>query len=90
VYPIWAVELSERLADLAADLRADLVDPVAPEPQDLARRAEREGELDGLLQAVPELDRDVAAAQGNRPEAGDLQLLADGIGVGTVSIRRSA
>ena len=64
------------------DLRPDLVDPVFPEAQHLAGRAERHVELDRVVEVVADLQRQVAALQADLLEAGDLQLLADRVGVG--------
>src|SRR4051794_37640120 len=64
--PVRSLELGQRLADFAGDLRTDLLHPIAPEPQDLARRPQREGEFDGVVEVVADPDRDVATAQGYR------------------------
>src|SRR3712207_8207045 len=42
-----------------ADPGADLVGAVAPQPQDLAGRAERHDEVDGVVEAVAGLDQEV-------------------------------
>src|SRR5688572_24990581 len=56
-------EVAERLAQIGHDLGPDLVDPVAPHPQDLRGRAEVHVELNRLVEVVADPVREVLARQ---------------------------
>src|SRR5215208_5676766 len=56
-------EVRERVAQVASDLRPDVVDAIAPHAQHLRRRAERHVEGDGVLEVVADLVREVLARQ---------------------------
>src|SRR5258705_8612363 len=75
------IELGESLAEVGRDLGADLVDSAFPEAKHLARRAQRHVELDRVVEVPADLERQVAALQRDLLEAGDLELLADRVGI---------
>src|SRR3954454_6795107 len=52
-----SLEIGQRLTQVGGDLRPDLLDAVFPEPEYLARGAERHVEFDRVVEVVADLQR---------------------------------
>ena len=90
---VRAVELGQGLAQLGGDLRADLLDPVAPSRSTSPAGPSAILNSTAWSRSCADLQRQVAAPQRDRLEAGDHELLADRVGVRpsrTARARRSA
>src|SRR5436305_9742357 len=74
------LEIGDRLADLAGELRAQPVDLVRrADAEQLGGGAEGHREGDRVIEVVADSDREIAAREGGVREAGDLELVRNGV-----------